>query len=62
MTLTQTEADYENLLTEDGDKIINEAQSVESQDKQANNTLFSNEVADFIDFNDQNPFSEGDSW
>lgn len=62
VTLTQTEADYENLLTEDGDKIINEAQSVESQDKQANNTLFSNEVADFIDFNDQNPFSEGDSW
>lgn len=62
VTLSQTEADYENLLTEDGDKIINEAQTAESQDTQANNTLFSTEVSDFIDFNDQNPFSEGDSW
>lgn len=58
----QTQSDYENLLTEDGLKIINEAQTIEVTDKQANNTLFTTQATDFIDFNDQNPFSEGDSW
>ncbi len=52
-----------NTLTfESGDAIIQDGFRVETADKSANNEFFQTSSADFIDFSESNPFSEGIGW
>jgi hypothetical protein len=56
------------LIFEDGNTILSENVRLEDADSSANNQYFTQQAgseaydATFIDFNDQNPFSEGGNW
>ena len=50
------------LVFENGDHMVQEGFRVENSDAQANNEFFQTESADFIDFSEGNPFSEGMGW
>jgi len=50
------------LVFESGDKMIQEGFRVETADKQANNEFFQTSSADFINWTETNPFSEGTGW
>ena len=50
------------IVFENGDKAIQEGFRVETADTSANNEFFQTSSTDFIDFSDNNPFSEGSRW
>jgi hypothetical protein len=56
------------LIFEDGSTIQSESVRLEDADNSANNEYFTQQAGSdaydttFIDFNDQNPFSEGSNW
>ena len=50
------------LAFESGDQMIQDGFRVETADKSANNEFFQTSSADFIDFSESNPFSEGTGW
>ena len=53
--------DDTRLLFEDGSVVIQEGYRIENTDSQANNEFYQ-QSADFIDFSEINPFSEGGTW
>lgn len=69
ITLTPTEdPEGGRLVFEDGSTIQSESVRLEDADTSANNEYFTQQAGSdaydttFIDFNDQNPFSEGSNW
>ena len=50
------------VLLEDNVKLIDDGIRYANTDPQANNALFENDLDDFMDFSEFNPFSEGDRW
>jgi len=49
----------DNLVMESGENVLNEEYSIESTDSAARNSTFDLKAADFVDFSEMNPFSEG---
>ena len=52
----------DTLKFEDGGSIVNDGYRIETTDNQANNEFFHTQSADFLDFSEINPFSEGSRW